>query len=564
MADKEAQFYVVNKGTSSYELRIDTDGPNGNPDRDKYWQGQTSSGVDSYKIPFVVVPGGSYTMFGRTSSAGGWMGYICSVYDPSTKRTVWGICGDVGPSGTAWREVSIKLARDLGYTNVGGNVSAPAHKYVITVYNKQLKSGHRTLKDIQSAVKNLGGVITSGDTNIAQAFLDEAASHLGEGGDWVWQTSGVVQKPNAWCAGFITAVAKKVGILNKVIAGNCSASEVIRQSVKKGYGTFNKGPYHGESATPHAGDLVIFRYRDAVNYRHNDEYDANHVAIVYSVTKDNKNFTTIGGNEGGRGSANNVVKKNTYKTSYKSVVGFYTPNWSEVGGLSPGGGGAGTYGPLFAVTNTREDAIVREVGYLNKDFEPSINVSDIRLSVINYTSMLGDIFDIVREQIELQFDLENDETNILDGGLPSDSETINLLWPVPDHHTISSPFGWRSRGWHSGLDISTARKENQRILAAEKGTVVVAQPTNSTGYGHYIVIEHDKKTKSGQKVWTLYAHNNDLLVKKGDRVERGVQIAKSGTTGNSTGPHLHFEVRLGNNQQSSAVNPYSWIHGHDK
>ena len=42
MADKEAQFHVVNKGTSSYELRIDTDGPNGNPDGDRYWQGQTS------------------------------------------------------------------------------------------------------------------------------------------------------------------------------------------------------------------------------------------------------------------------------------------------------------------------------------------------------------------------------------------------------------------------------------------------------------------------------------------------------------------------------------------
>ena len=73
-------------------------------------------------------------------------------------------------------------------------------------------------------------------------------------------------------------------------------------------------------------------------------------------------------------------------------------------------------------------------------------------------------------------------------------------------------------------------------------------------YGHYVMIYHGTD-KKGRSVVTLYAHNSKVLVSAGDSVKRGQVIALSGNTGNSTGPHLHFEVRLDGKQ----VNPTHYL-----
>lgn len=112
-------------------------------------------------------------------------------------------------------------------------------------------------------------------------------------------------------------------------------------------------------------------------------------------------------------------------------------------------------------------------------------------------------------------------------------------WPVDiSWKRISSYFGWRTlwgvRDYHRGIDIPANGWEN--IYAANAGKVIKAEYHWS--YGNYVIIDH------GGGRSTLYAHANQLLVKVGQSVTKGQTIAKVGSTGNSSGNHLHFEVRI--------------------
>ena len=107
-----------------------------------------------------------------------------------------------------------------------------------------------------------------------------------------------------------------------------------------------------------------------------------------------------------------------------------------------------------------------------------------------------------------------------------------LSWPITG--TISSDYGQRKSGFHHGLDI--ANKTGTPIRAAEAGTVIFAG-TKSV-YGRTVIISH----ADGKQ--TLYAHAKSICVAKGDKVDRGEVIAYVGISGVTTGPHLHFEVRI--------------------
>jgi murein DD-endopeptidase MepM/ murein hydrolase activator NlpD len=108
-----------------------------------------------------------------------------------------------------------------------------------------------------------------------------------------------------------------------------------------------------------------------------------------------------------------------------------------------------------------------------------------------------------------------------------------LSWPV--NGVIISGFGDRDRDHHDGLDL--AAPSGTPIRAADSGTVIFSG--EQRGYGNMVLIGHS----SG--LVTVYAHNSANLVEVGERVERGQVIARVGRTGNATGTHLHFEVRVG-------------------
>ena len=121
------------------------------------------------------------------------------------------------------------------------------------------------------------------------------------------------------------------------------------------------------------------------------------------------------------------------------------------------------------------------------------------------------------------------------GGRPLDPAAHGepLAWPAPG--VLISSFGERERDRHDGIDL--ACPEGTPIRAAEGGIVLFSG--EQRGYGNLVLIAHDRD------VVTVYAHNERNLVSQGDKVSKGEQIARVGHTGNATGPHLHFEVRVG-------------------
>lgn len=125
-----------------------------------------------------------------------------------------------------------------------------------------------------------------------------------------------------------------------------------------------------------------------------------------------------------------------------------------------------------------------------------------------------------------------------------------LSWPVM-RPVVTSTYGYRvhpifgDRRLHAGIDLSA--QTGTPVYSARDGVVVFAGWKG--GYGNTVIVDH------GGQIATLYAHNNALSVATGASVRRGQQVAQAGSTGNSTGPHVHFEVRVG----GSPVDPMGYL-----
>jgi len=141
-----------------------------------------------------------------------------------------------------------------------------------------------------------------------------------------------------------------------------------------------------------------------------------------------------------------------------------------------------------------------------------------------------------------QKDLPVKQAQVYTGPVPAGAKrgTGRFIWPTQGY--VTQGF----KRYHPALDI--ARAIGTPVLAADTGYVVVAGWSNE-GYGNYIVIDH------GNGFQTLYGHLSKIFVKIGDTVGRGAVIGNMGSTGNSTGPHLHFEIRKNGVQ----LNPISYL-----
>jgi murein DD-endopeptidase MepM/ murein hydrolase activator NlpD len=123
--------------------------------------------------------------------------------------------------------------------------------------------------------------------------------------------------------------------------------------------------------------------------------------------------------------------------------------------------------------------------------------------------------------------------------------TGNYRWPL-EAGIISSEYGERWGKVHKGIDI--AADSGEPVYAVAAGEVIYAGD-GLRGYGNVVILRHDNRLTS------LYAHNTELKVKAGDEVKQGDLIALLGSTGHSTGPHVHFEFREGD----VAVNPHTLL-----
>lgn len=158
---------------------------------------------------------------------------------------------------------------------------------------------------------------------------------------------------------------------------------------------------------------------------------------------------------------------------------------------------------------------------------------DIELHDLTPSAEMEIISEILSDKkLELEIFIEDVEAKL------EYLETVPNIMPVSGR--ITSKFGYRRDPFtrkiklHEGIDI--ANSYGTSIMAAAKGTVIFAGYNG--GYGRTIIIDHGNGYK------TLYGHNKELLVKKGDKVEKGQVIAKMGRSGRSTGVHLHFEIYL--------------------
>jgi murein DD-endopeptidase MepM/ murein hydrolase activator NlpD len=125
-------------------------------------------------------------------------------------------------------------------------------------------------------------------------------------------------------------------------------------------------------------------------------------------------------------------------------------------------------------------------------------------------------------------------------GAPS---SAGFVWPV--HGVLTSYFGWRWGRMHEGIDLAVS--SGTPVVSSAAGTVIVAGWMG--GYGNLVVVDH------GGGIATAYGHNTTVTVGVGQQVAQGQLIAYSGNTGHSTGPHVHFEVRV----NGSAVDPLGYL-----
>ena len=154
-----------------------------------------------------------------------------------------------------------------------------------------------------------------------------------------------------------------------------------------------------------------------------------------------------------------------------------------------------------------------------------------------------------RELIETSKQIETMIRRIQSGEKNIGGSTGTMVWPAEGE--ITSPFGWRvhpifgTQRLHTGIDIGADYGDATR--AADGGVVIHSDWMG--GYGNAVIIDH------GNGISTLYAHNSQLLVSEGQTVAKGQTVARVGSTGYSTGPHLHFEVR----QNGTPVNPLNFL-----
>lgn len=211
------------------------------------------------------------------------------------------------------------------------------------------------------------------------------------------------------------------------------------------------------------------------------------------------------------------------------------------------------------INKTLETTKTNLKDYKDEQKKITISLENSRLIRNSYINKLNAEELKIKEELDIyQEELDLIELEILMAAMEGTNSSYvggQFAWPAPGYYSITSHYGMRFHPViklyrnHSGIDIGAP--QGSYAIAANDG--IVTKSTYSYSYGNMIMIDH------GGGVTTLYAHGSELLAKVGDVVKRGDAIMKVGSTGWSTGPHLHFEIRI----NGSTIDPYPYITSND-
>lgn len=226
----------------------------------------------------------------------------------------------------------------------------------------------------------------------------------------------------------------------------------------------------------------------------------------------------------------------------------------------------------------KEEIEVEKNNIIAKQNEARRQKSSMDQVIVSRESYVSELNSNARLLEEEQKTLEAESNKIKNEIMSKQNvnEKVNSVysWPVPGVSRISSPYGWRihpihgTRKFHSGIDISTQGRRGFDAIAVGFGEVVFSgaqtktiwdskenkYKTVLTGYGNYIVIDLGLDD-NGNKVSALYGHLARRYVSAGQKLSPGTPLGEVGTTGTSTGIHLHFEIRI----NGSTVNPLKYV-----
>ena len=209
----------------------------------------------------------------------------------------------------------------------------------------------------------------------------------------------------------------------------------------------------------------------------------------------------------------------------------------------------------MVLDKTKESVVVRQN-------EIAALIDAKRVTIQKYESDIASKQAAIEEYEEVKFQnelisqlesevMEAKKEILLENGIAVSYNGEKLTWPCPSYTRISSEFGWRIHPtlgvnkFHNGVDMAAPKGTN--ILAAFSGEVVAA--TYNSTMGNYVMLNH------GNGFYTIYMHASKLCVSPGEVVVEGQKIAEVGSTGRSTGPHLHFGVR----KNGEYVNPMDYL-----
>lgn len=247
-------------------------------------------------------------------------------------------------------------------------------------YYAAIKSIINENKLTQYDAKN-GQSLANSSTNVLQKFLDTAEKHSNHESfyDWTQKVLGI-SGYEEWCCDFICACAKEVGVLGKLIANVAWVDGLLDETASQCHGKI----YLAASGyTPQPGDLVTWKRAG--------ESSGFHVGIVNNIS--GRTLNTFEGNH-----TNSLSAKVEHSLDDSQLYRYCHPDWESVGGYAAGASSSsfndGGGGLLYSTEYTRADAILREVGYISPKLERTIAKSGIHLSVMNYTTMLNDLWKI--------------------------------------------------------------------------------------------------------------------------------------------------------------------------